>query len=67
MTPKEKAIELVDKYSWQAIEIVNEILEATKEIIDRPDYYGVVYSKYWQQVKTEIEIYETERRNSSMY
>ena len=55
MTPKEKAQELVDKYSWRAIEIVNEILEATKEIIDRPDYYGVVYSKYWQQVKTEIE------------
>jgi hypothetical protein len=55
MTPKEKAQELVDKYSWQAIEIVNEILEATKEIIDRPDYYGVVYSKYWLQVKAEIE------------
>jgi hypothetical protein len=55
MTPKEQAIQLVDKYSCRAIEVVNEILEATKETIDRPDYYGVVYSKYWQLVKEEIQ------------
>ena len=55
MTPKEKAQQFIDKYDWRAIEVVSEILEATKGVIDRPDYYGVVYSKYWQEVKTEIE------------
>ena len=55
MTPKEKAQQLIDKYDWRAIEVVNEILEATKEVIDRPEYYGVVYNKYWLEVKTELE------------
>ena len=57
MTPKEKAQELINKYECKhcALDVVDEILEATKELIDRPDYYGTVYSKYWQEVKSEIE------------
>ena len=73
MTPKEKAIELVDKYGtyvvmWTggieverqnckqcALIAVDEIIEATKTEIDRPDYNGVVLDKYWQEVKTELE------------
>lgn len=72
MTPKEKAMELFDKYYeldfstvWAskhrklakqcALIAVNEIIEATKTEIDRPDYNGVVLDKYWQEVKTELE------------
>ena len=77
MTPKEKALELVEKYLKLDIEIggqydgyltmkmydakqcaliaVDEIIEATKTEIDRPDYNGVVLDKYWQEVKTELE------------
>ena len=79
MTPKEKAIELVDKFreyshtdfnytrgGYQvdtqiknakqcALIAVDEIIEATKTEIDRPDYNGVVLDKYWQEVKTELE------------
>ena len=66
MTPKEKAIELVNKFTVVglqrrnegiqcAIIAVNEILEVTKTEIVRPDYNGVVLDKYWQEVKTELE------------
>ena len=62
MTPKEKAFQLVDAFNAvrenpvkSSLIAVDEILEATKEVIDRPDYYGVVYSKYWKEVKTELE------------
>ena len=68
MTPKEKAIELVESMTFHCYECggsdnakqcaliaVDEIIEATKTEIDRPDYYGVVYSKYWEEVKTELE------------
>lgn len=62
MTPKEKAIKLVDKFYAvrqnpvkSSLIAVNEIIEATKTEIDRPDYNGVVLDKYWQEVKTELE------------
>lgn len=75
MTPKEKAIELVECFAesikpvtfgvlmerdWNsakqcALIAVDEIIEATKTEIDRPDYNGVVLDKYWQEVKTELE------------
>lgn len=38
-----------------ALIAVDEIIEATKTEIDRPDYNGVVLDKYWQEVKTELE------------
>ena len=66
MTPKEKAQELIDKFAdcttqshmedkECALIAVNEIIEATKQVIERPDYYGVVLNPYWQQVRKEIE------------
>jgi hypothetical protein len=57
MTPKERAKDLAYKLAFiaNAIHLVNDILETTKEVIDRPEYYGVVYNKYWLEVKTELE------------
>lgn len=37
-----------------ALVCVDEIIEATKIVYDRPDFQGTVYSKYWQEVKQEI-------------
>jgi hypothetical protein len=75
MTPKEKAIELVKKFTehtrifdsqfgWHdniesakqcALLAVDEIIEATKQVVDRPDFNGIVFNTYWQQVKSEIQ------------
>ena len=37
-----------------ALIMINEILEATKTEIDRPEFTGTVYNKYWQEVKNEL-------------
>ena len=62
MTTKEKAIELVDKFHAvrqnpvkSSLIAVDEIIEATKTEIERPNYNGVVLDKFWQEVKTELE------------
>lgn len=57
MTPKERANNLAYQLHFipNAIHLVNDILETTKEVIDRPEYYGVIYNKYWLEVKTELE------------
>jgi hypothetical protein len=79
MTPKEKAKELVERFSeyshtefisyrggYQldtqiqnakqcATIAVNEIIEATKQVVDRPDFNGIVFNTYWQEVKAEIQ------------
>jgi len=34
---------------------VNEIIEATKQVVDRPDFNGIVFNTYWQEVKAEIQ------------
>jgi hypothetical protein len=38
-----------------ALIAVGEIIEATKVVVDRPDFNGIVFNTYWQQVKAEIE------------
>jgi hypothetical protein len=66
MTPKEKAIELVDKFKDRSIELgethsqlmaeANALIavdELIKEEIKIDDYYEI--GSYWQQVKQEIE------------
>jgi hypothetical protein len=68
MTPKEKAKELIDKYSFVEIanytsmfEVKQCALIAVQEIINanphsnplNTDVYSTMY--YWQEVKTEIE------------
>jgi len=75
MTPKEKAIELVDKFivhtrvyhevlGWEdyiesakqcSLIAVDEIIEATKLVVDRPYFNGILFNTYWEQVKAEIE------------
>jgi hypothetical protein len=75
MTPKEKAIELVDKFivhtrvyhevlGWEdyiesakqcSLIAVDEIIEATKLVVDRPYFNGILFNTYWEQVKTEIQ------------
>jgi hypothetical protein len=63
MTPKEKAIELVDKFSVVGLQqrnegvacaliAINEILSIKKEIWD--DFHSE-YFDWWKQVKKEIE------------
>ena len=37
-----------------ALIMINEILEATKTEIDRPEFTGTVYNTYWQEVKQEL-------------
>jgi hypothetical protein len=69
MTPPNKAYNLYHKFyntllpnvrERQRIAIehsliaVEEILEATKTEIDRPEFTGTVYNKYWQEVKNEL-------------
>lgn len=55
MTPKEKADELIGKFSvggWSK----EHAMTCVNEIIKQADNWGVVSVKgYWQQVKTEIE------------
>jgi hypothetical protein len=66
MTPKEKAIELAEKIfnvnpdmsKYCAIKCaliaVDEIIEATKQEICRPDFNGIVYNQYWLNVRLEL-------------
>lgn len=67
MTPKEKAIAIIEKYELPllgidnyedavdcAIIAVDEILEATKVLIDRPEYSGIIYDSFWAKVKYEL-------------
>jgi ATP:corrinoid adenosyltransferase len=65
MTPKEKAEYLTDIFTDcddytesvginHALKCVNEILEATKTAIDRPEYSGIVYDSFWAKVKYEL-------------
>lgn len=37
-----------------ALIAVDEILEATKTVIDRPEYSGIIYDSYWAKVKYEL-------------
>jgi hypothetical protein len=66
MTPKEKAIELYNKFrnenpvmaanvraKKQALIAVDEILKELKEF-NVLDGYGIESSEYWEQVKTEL-------------
>ena len=63
MTPKEKAIELVDKmkYPMNGVYIISHVanelaLIAVDEIIyDMYDRYEIVSYEYWNEVKEEIE------------
>jgi hypothetical protein len=64
MEPKEKACDLVGRFMYYAkskelgiscaMVACDEILKATKKEIDRPDYYGTVYSTYWKRVSEEL-------------
>ncbi len=38
-----------------ALIAVDEIIEATKVTVDRPEYQGVIYDRYWNEVKIEIQ------------
>jgi|688.fasta_scaffold08696_5 hypothetical protein len=38
-----------------ALIAVDEIIEATKHVVDRPDFNGIVFNTYWEQVKAEIQ------------
>jgi hypothetical protein len=71
MTPEKKAEELYIKflrtdegshsviYKETAIQCamiaVEEIIEATKFTVYNPEYQGVIYDKYWKEVKLEIQ------------
>jgi hypothetical protein len=56
MTPKEKAIELVDKFSLVGLQQRNEgiacALIAVDEVLNVIDNFEMIY---WEQVKQEIE------------
>jgi hypothetical protein len=61
MTPKEKAKELVDKYSFVEIQHYTSMFEvkecaliAVDEIIDLVKHIDVDSEDYWEQVKKEI-------------
>jgi hypothetical protein len=58
MTPKEKAIELVDKFSNEILLTINggkvDSLIAVDEILWMASHYVTI--NYWQQVKQEIEL-----------
>lgn len=38
-----------------ALIMINEILEATKTEVDRPEFCGTVYNKHYLEVKQELE------------
>ena len=67
MTPIQKANDLIKKYELPlngienyedsiecALVAVDEILEATKTVIDRPEYSGIIYNSFWAKVKYEL-------------
>lgn len=61
MTPKEKALQLVNEFSFvglqQREEGISCALIAVEEILNAISYIHETYEwvKYWEQVKTEIE------------
>jgi hypothetical protein len=67
MTPKEKAIELVDKYKFylgneeenikEAIDLALIAVDLAIEV-ETNIFKGKVNKSYWQEVKQEIENYE---------
>ena len=71
MIPEEKAKELVFKYieftdnpislynaKHCALIAIDEILEVTKVVVDRPDFNGIVFNAYWLTVKLKIQSLE---------
>ena len=60
MSPKEKAIELVDRFTFNCRECDNAkqcALIAVDEVLDIAQYSGDKEYAYWQEVKYEIENY----------
>ena len=64
MTPKEKAKELVDKYSFVEIQHYTSMFEvkecaliAVDEILNNDGFtqFDIYLTEYWQEVKQEIE------------
>jgi len=68
MTPKEKAIDLVDRYYWTfgdgylgeqhiqcALIAVDELMKSTLPSSDFGGHISINATEYWQEVKQEIE------------